>query len=119
MKKGSAITNSKNPAKETKESCDECPIAKVTGLIGDHWSPLIVRDLLSGPKRFGDFSISLAGISSRTLTKKLQFLEKNMMIEREEYSEKPPRVEYTLTKKGREFNHVIEAMRTYGEKWLD
>ena len=89
--------------------CTDCPIARTANIIGDTWSLMIIRDLCSGTKRFGELTRSLEGVSSRTLTKKLQF-------ERVEYSEVPPRVEYSLTKKGKELNTIIENLRTFGEK---
>ena len=97
--------------------CKECPIARTANLIGDTWSLLIIRDLFSGPKRFGELASSLAGVSSRTLTKKLQLLETNGIITRQEYTEKPPRVEYTLTTKGLELNSLIDTLKTFGEKY--
>ena len=101
---------------QQKMHCTSCPIARAADLVGDSWSLLIIRDLLKHSRRFGDLSLSLAGISTRTLTKKLQFLEKNGIILREQFSEKPPRVEYSLTKKGRDFKPIIESLRKYGEK---
>ncbi|MEI8249473.1 MAG: helix-turn-helix domain-containing protein [Candidatus Taylorbacteria bacterium] len=100
-----------------KKICKDCPIARTAQLIGDTWSLLIIRDLFSGPKRFGELASSLAGVSSRTLTKKLQLLESHHIISREEYSEKPPRVEYSLTKKGKELNTLIDDLRLFGEKY--
>ena len=96
--------------------CTDCPIARTANIIGDTWSLMIIRDLCSGTKRFGELTRSLEGVSSRTLTKKLQFLEEHKIIERVEYSEVPPRVEYSLTKKGKELNTIIENLRTFGEK---
>jgi DNA-binding HxlR family transcriptional regulator len=95
-----------------------CPIAKVVDFIGDHWTMLIIRDLLTGPKRFGDLETSLAGVSSRTLVKKLECLSENKFITRKSFRETPPRVEYSLTKKGAGLHGIAEAMRKYGEKHL-
>ena len=103
---------------QKKNICTGCPIAKAANLIGDTWAILIVRDLMKGPKRFGDFLASLQGTSSRTLTKKLHFLEEHDIIARKEFVERPPRVMYSLTKKGKEFNKVLQALGTYGEKYL-
>ena len=100
-----------------KKICKDCPIARTAQLIGDTWSLLIIRDLFSGSKRFGELASSLAGMSSRTLTKKLQLLESHDIISREKYSEKPPRVEYSLTKKGKELNRLIDDLRLFGEKY--
>ena len=101
---------------QTKNMCGDCPIARTANLIGDTWSLMIVRDLFDGPKRFGELCISLEGVSSRTLTNKLKFLEEHAIITRTEYSEKPPRVEYALTKKGTELSAIIEDLRKFGEK---
>jgi DNA-binding HxlR family transcriptional regulator len=104
---------------QRKNLCSACPIARAADLIGDSWSLLIVRDLLGGARRFSDLAVSLAGISTRTLTKKLQLLEKNDLLARREFSEKPPRVEYSLTPKGRAFKGIIASMKNYGEKFPD
>ena len=103
---------------QKKDNCTNCPVARVADLVGDSWSILIIRDLLLGTKRFGDLEVSLKGVSTRTLTKKLKMLEDRGMITRTEFSEKPPRVEYALTKTGHAFNVVIEAMREFGEEYL-
>ena len=95
-----------------------CPVEKVAELVGDPCSLLIVRDLLNESRRFGELQTSLAGISSRTLAKKLKMLEIEGIISREEFSEKPPRVEYALTKKGMALHDVIDAMRAFGKKYL-
>lgn len=101
-----------------KKKDTTCPIDKTAALVGDRWTLLIVRDLLTGPKRFKDLENSLSGISSRTLCLKLEALVKNAMADRKEFNEKPPRVEYSLTAKGKGLHAVAEAMRKYGEKHL-
>ena len=93
-------------------------MAQAAAILGDLWTILIVRDLIAGPKRFGDLATSLDGISSRTLTKKLKGLEEQDIIERNTFNEYPPRVEYRVTKKGKKLGDITEAMRKYGEKWL-
>lgn len=104
--------------KQEKNLCTSCPLAKTANLMGDTFTLLIIRDLLSQPKRFGELVDSLDGVSSRTITKKLQFLEEKGLIKRHAFSERPPRVEYSLTKNGKALNKIIETMRTYGEKYL-
>lgn len=97
--------------------CTACPIAKVADLVGDSCVILIIRDLLAHePRRFGDFVESLSGISSRTITKKLKHLEEHEIIERTEFSERPPRVEYSLTKKGHQLSALLGEMERYGKK---
>ncbi len=87
-------------------------------LLGDTCTVLIIRDLLEGKKRFGELEHSLAGVSTRTLAKKLRILEAHGMLRREEYREKPPRVEYALTEKGRKLGSITKAMKAYGERYL-
>jgi DNA-binding HxlR family transcriptional regulator len=103
-----------------KEKRDDtfCPVALVAELLGDACTLLIVRDLLTGPKRFKDFEDSLAPVSSRTITKKLKILEEKNIITRTAYKERPPRVEYTLTKEGKHLSTLINDMRKFGEKFL-
>lgn len=104
--------------KQVKKICGECPIAKTANIIGDTFSLLIIRDLLLEPKRFSDLESSLSGVSSRTITKKLQFLEAKKLVVRKSFHEKPPRVEYSLSKNGRALHIIIETMKSYGEKYL-
>ena len=86
-------------------------------LLGDSCSLLVLRDLLEKPRRFCDLQNSLSGISTRTLTNKLKRLENEKLVQRKEFSN-PPRVEYTLTKKGAALRGVINAMRAYGRRYL-
>jgi len=97
---------------------DTCPIAATAKIIAQKWTLLIVRDLMGGPKRFSELERSLQGISPRTLSDRLSHLEREGLVQRRNYSEAPPRVEYSLTTKGRDLLPVIEALRAYGEKWL-
>ena|ERR1700722_1591441 len=94
-----------------------CPVGKVAALVGDPCSLLIVRDLLESPMRFSELERSL-GSSSRTLAKKLKVLEKEKIVTRKEMRGTPACVKYSLTKKGAAFHEVVEAMRSYGTKYL-
>ena len=104
-------------ARQRKTICKNCPVAKTADLLGDSCSILIVRDLLLRPRRFGDLQTSLAGVSSRTLSNKLKMLEEEGLIVKK-HEARPPRVEYKLTRKGAAFNDVVEAMRSYGKRYL-
>lgn len=95
----------------------ECPIGKVVGLLGDSCSILILRDLLEGPKRFGELESSLDA-SSRTLAKKLKHLEGEGLIKRKKLAGMKMYGIYHLSKKGAAFQKVADAMRTYGRKYL-
>ncbi len=79
---------------------------------------LIVRDLLVKPRRFGDFELAFQGVSTRTLAKKLKMLEKEGLISRDDSRRHVPRIDYRITKKGAAFQEVVDAMRSYGTKYL-
>lgn len=99
------------------ELCRECPVAKVADIIGDPCSLLVLRDLLDSPRRFGHLDESL-GMSTRTLTKTLHRLTEAGFIQRKAYKTLPPRVEYSLTKKGEALRPLMDEMRRYGKKYL-
>jgi DNA-binding HxlR family transcriptional regulator len=94
-----------------------CPIARTTDLIGDWWTPLVLRDAFVGVRRFDDFVADL-GIPRAVLTARLDRLVDEGMLERVAYEERPPRYEYQLTDKGRAFWDVLAAMWRWGEDWL-
>ncbi len=93
-----------------------CPVAHSTGIVGDRWSILIVRELLLGQTRFQDLQAQ-TGATSQMLAARLKRLEASGLVERHAYSERPPRHEYRLTAKGRDLMPVILALRGWGEKW--
>lgn len=95
-----------------------CPVARTAQIIGNKWTPLIVRDLAQGECRFGELQKSLAGISPKTLSERLKHLESERIVCRRCYGEVPPRVEYSLTDKGRALLPIIASMRGYGLHWL-
>lgn len=103
------------PAKpiETSEGC----VARTTQILGNKWTPLILRDLASGPKRFCELENSLQSISPRTLSARLDDLECFNVISKKAFAEKPPRVEYTLTKKGEDLLPILKKMATWGTKY--
>jgi DNA-binding HxlR family transcriptional regulator len=91
-----------------------CPVANALDLVGDRWSLLIIRDLFAGKHRFGDFLTSPERIPTNILAERLKRLERAGVIVSEPYSERPPRVEYHLTSRGRELAPVVDAMATWG-----
>ena len=95
-----------------------CPIERTASLIGDRWTPLIVRDLAPGCRRFSELQRSLGGISPKTLSDRLRRLEDAGVITRACFAEMPPRVEYRLTDKGLALLGIIESMREFGMTWL-
>src|SRR5689334_15723379 len=95
-----------------------CPVARTAEIISGKWTLLIIRDLTSGVKRFNQLERSLCGISPKTLSERLRSLEEEGVLLRRTFAEVPPRVEYSLTEKGRDLVGVIESMRYYGKRWL-
>ncbi|MCO6557395.1 MAG: helix-turn-helix transcriptional regulator [Gilliamella sp.] len=94
-----------------------CPVEITLMLMGDKWKVLIVRDLLTGTKRFGELKKSLTGISQKVLTQHLRAMEKNGLLSRKVYAEVPPRVEYTLTEVGQSLKQVHDAMLEWGKAY--
>jgi DNA-binding HxlR family transcriptional regulator len=93
-----------------------CSIAGALEAVGDRWSFLIVRDLGLGLRRYDDLQRSTE-IPSTTLADRLKHLEQTGMIERRLYQDNPPRYEYGLTRKGREFGLVMVALAQWGDRW--
>ena len=98
---------------------DSCPVTACADILSGKWTILLVRDLSEGRSRFCELERSLAGISPRTLSLRLRALEEQGIVERKTFPEVPPRVEYSLTEKGRALVPIIDDMRTYGREWLD
>jgi DNA-binding HxlR family transcriptional regulator len=92
-----------------------CPIARSLERVGEWWSILIIRDALHGFTRFDEFQKSL-NIAPNMLTRRLSGLVDAGLLERRRYSERPPRYEYILTDKGRDFRPVIVAMAAWGNR---
>src|ERR1700736_4032271 len=94
-----------------------CPIARTTDLIGDWWTPLVMREAFLGRRRFGDFQQALK-IPPAVLPKRLHRLVEDGLLQKVAYEEHPPRFEYRLTEKGRAFWDVLAAMWRWGSDWL-
>lgn len=87
-----------------------CPIAGTLDLVGDRWSLVIVRDMLTGKKRFGEFTESPEGITTNILAGRLKRLEGAGLVAKRPYQSNPPRFEYGLTDEGRALLPVVQAM---------
>jgi DNA-binding HxlR family transcriptional regulator len=96
-----------------------CPVETALMLCGDRWKLLIVRDLLTGTKRFGELRKSLTGISQKVLTQHLRIMEENGLVSRKVYAEVPPRVEYSLTELGESLKPIHDAMWKWGEEYKE
>lgn len=99
----------------TKLSRTSSPVEATLSFMSDKWKVLILRDLLTGTKRFGELKKSIGSISQKVLTSNLRAMEEDGLLKREVFAEVPPRVEYTLTDRGRSLEAVIDAMRVWGE----
>jgi len=93
-----------------------CSLARGLDLIGDWWSPLIIRDLFLDVTRFDDLVEDL-GISRNLLTRRLKSLVGHGIIERRPYRQKPARYEYHLTEAGRDLVPAILALTAWGDRW--
>lgn len=93
-----------------------CPIQRTATLFADVYTIVILRELMSGAKRFT--VLQEAGINPRVLTQRLRNLVNEGVVIRTRFAERPPRVEYSLTPKGEALIPVLDALRTFGEKYL-
>lgn len=103
----------------TIKNLPPCPVEVTLSLIGNRWKCLILRDLLSGTKRFGELKKSVEGITQKVLTSNLREMEANDLLVRKVYAEVPPRVEYALTKTGMSLRPILEAMFTWGNEYKE
>ncbi|MEM9131228.1 MAG: helix-turn-helix domain-containing protein [Actinomycetota bacterium] len=93
----------------------DCPVTYCLSVIGGKWKPIILYLVVNGVNRFGVLQRNIDGISKQMLTRQLRELEADDVLDRHVYPEVPPRVEYTLTAKGRSLLPVIGAMRDWGQ----
>lgn len=105
-----------NKQKNIKE-LPACPVETTLTLIGDKWKVLILRDLISGTRRFGELKKSIGSVSQKVLTAKLRDMEESGLVKRKVYAEVPPRVEYSLTETGKSLEPVLDAMKNWGEDY--
>src|SRR5436305_12206379 len=95
-----------------------CAVAATAEIIATKWTPLIVHDLSEGPRRFMQLEHACPGISPRTLSERLDMLERQGVLVRHSYPESPPRVEYELTDKGRALLPILRELRKFGHAWM-
>ena len=96
-----------------------CPVATTVSLIGGKWKPLILRDLIKGPCRYMQLKKSVEGISQKMLTQSLRQMQEDGLIARSAKPTIPPLVTYSLTDLGESLRPVIDALRTWGNQYLD
>jgi DNA-binding HxlR family transcriptional regulator len=92
----------------------DCPSQSILALIGGKWSLLIVCALRTGPRRTGELKRRLAGVSAKMLTQTLRELERHGIVQREDFGEVPPRVEYRLSPLGRSLATLVIGI----EQWV-
>lgn len=102
-----------------KENLPACPVETTLMLIGDKWKVLILRDLLSGTKRFGELKKSVGTISQKVLSSNLRDMEENGLIVRKVFPEVPPKVEYTLTELGHSLKPILDSMSSWGTNFKE
>ena len=96
-----------------------CPVEITLSLMADKWKFLIIRDLLTGTKRFGELQRSIGGVSQKVLTNNLRQMESSGLINRKVYAEVPPRVEYSLTDLGKSLKPILDSMVNWGEYYRE
>jgi DNA-binding HxlR family transcriptional regulator len=94
-----------------------CSIARTVDILGDAWTPLVLRDAFYGARRFEEFQSGL-GIARNTLAERLRRLVDEGLMDRQLYQTEPHRYEYVLTEKGRDFFSVLAVMSQWGDRWL-
>jgi DNA-binding HxlR family transcriptional regulator len=103
-------------ASASRDPARPCGVWRTLQVLDGKWTTLVIRDLLSGPKRFGELRASLGNPSAKTLTDRLRALEHQGMLTRTIHPEIPPRVVYELTEQGRSLQLVLHAMLRWGEE---
>lgn len=96
-----------------------CPIEITVSLISDKWIILIIRELLTGTKRFNELKKSIGSVTQKVLTQSLRKMETNGLIDRKIYNEIPPKVEYSLTKIGLSLKPILDTMKDWGQNYLE
>ena len=95
-----------------------CPVEATLSILSGKWKLLIIRELLSGPKRFSQLQRAIPEITQKMLTKHLRELERDGLIHRKVYPQIPPKVEYYLTEVGESLREVLEVLHRWGESYI-
>jgi DNA-binding HxlR family transcriptional regulator len=99
------------------EMVEPCPVETTLGLLNSKWKILILRELLSGTKRFEEMHRGIDGISQKMLTESLRSMESDGLVSRKVYPEVPPKVEYSLSELGDTLKPIIVAMQDWGNAY--
>ena len=95
---------------------DHCAVSNTLKIIGSKWTMMILHNLFENKKRFGELQRSLGTISPKTLSQRLQELEKDRIITKKVFTEIPLHVEYSLTPKGQSLKKIFDEMAKWGQK---
>ena len=96
-----------------------CPLyEQAIDLLGKRWTAMIIRVLMGGPRRFRDLHEQMPALSDRLLSERLKELEDAGVARRRVYDERPVRIEYELTEKGKDLEPVVEAIQCWAEKHM-
>lgn len=101
----------------------KCPVREQTcvataaAIVSSKWTPQLIYAMANGVERFGELQKEAGGINPRTLSARLDELEEAGIVSKRTFAEVPPRVEYSLTQKGRDLLPILECMVEWGEKY--
>ena len=104
---------------KSNDNLPACPVETTLMLIGNKWKVLIIRDLLTGTKRFGELKKSIGKVSQKVLTTQLRDMEESGLISRKIHAEVPPKVEYSLTDLGKSLQPILNAMLQWGTEYKE
>lgn len=112
----STLNTAKSKKSQDCLSDPNCGVARTLKIIGSKWTMMILHNLFDGKNRFGELQRSMVSISPKTLSQRLQELEKDSIITRKVYAEIPLHVEYSLTEKGKSLRKIFKDMADWGKK---
>jgi DNA-binding HxlR family transcriptional regulator len=92
-----------------------CPLALASEIVGERWTPLVLREIMLGARRFNDIHRGVPRMSPALLSRRLRRLESAGIVERRRVA---GRIEYQLTEAGKELRHAIESLARWGKRWL-
>jgi DNA-binding HxlR family transcriptional regulator len=101
----------------TEHAASVCPVEVTVSIVGGSWKLTIIQKLLAGTRRFGELRRDIGDITDRVLTRQLRELESDHLVHREVFAQVPPRVEYSLTPRGRSLEPLVDMMDQWGQQW--